>query len=356
MIAYLLFFCVAGLPALFHTRHRHAVLWAMAWLVYVLFIGFRHEVGGDWEGYLQITERISHLSLWDAMRDQEPLYSLVTWVSTSLGMGVYGANLFGAVLFCTGLFAYCARLPNRWLALAAATPFLVIVAVMSANRQGMAIGVLLFVMSHWKEWGVSKRTLGILLAGCFHSSALLILVLTILDLKIHRIAKVIGAILMVAIALWLVSRSEAVWYRYTTIYRAQSYGAYSPGAIFHLLLNLVPAVLMLLMHKTWRRLPIDWGLLRPLCWMAVGLLFLAPFFTVAVGRMSLYLFPVSISFIATFPSLVQRAEGRALVRLLSVTGLSFVLAIWLAFANTAFTYRPYQNAMFLPAWDLALPK
>lgn len=356
MIAYLLFFCVAGLPALFHMRRKHAVLWAMAWFVYVLFIGLRHEVGGDWQGYLMITERISHMSVLEAVRDQEPLYSLITWVSTKLGFGVYGANLVGAVLFCTGLFAYCARLPNRWLALAAATPFLVVVAVMSANRQGMAIGVLLFVMSRWKGWGMSMRAGGILLAGSFHTSALLMLVLIVLDLKIHRAAKVFATIVMVAIAIWLVSRSEAAWYRYTTIYRSQSDGAYSSGAIFHLLLNLVPAVLMLWMHKTWRRMPVDWGLLRPLCWMAVALLFLSPFFTVAVGRMSLYLFPVSISFIATFPSLVQRAEGRALVRLLSVTALGGVLGVWLAFANTAFTYRPYQNALLVPAWDLALPK
>lgn len=356
MIPYLLFFCVAGLPALFYLRRPHAVIWAIAWLLYVLFIGLRHEVGGDWTGYLTITERIHQMSLLEAVRDQEPLYSLVTWISSKLGAGVYGSNLFGAVLFCTGLFAFCARLPNRWLALAAATPFLVIVAIMSANRQGMAIGVLLFVMSRWKEWSVPKRAAGILLAGSFHSSALLLLVLIVLDLKVHRIAKIFGTIAMASVAVWLVSRSEASWYRYTTIYRDQSAGAYSSGAIFHLLLNLIPAALMLAMRKTWRRLTADWGLLRPLCWMAVGLLFLSPFFTVAVGRMSLYLFPVSISFIATFPSLVQRAEARALVRLLSVTALGGVLGVWLAYANTAFTYRPYQNVLFVPAWDLALPK
>jgi len=356
MITYLLFFCVAGLPALFHWRRNHAVLWAVAWFVYVLFLGLRHEVGGDWTGYLMITETISRSSLQESLDYQEPLYAFITWVSTRLGLGVYGSNLLGAVIFCTGLFAFCARLPNRWLALAAATPFLVIVAVMSGNRQGMAIGVLLFVMSRWKEWGLTKRGLGTLLAGMFHSSALLLLVLTILDLKINKVVKLIAVFVMAALAIWLVSRSEAVWYRYTTIYRNESHGAYSPGAIQHLSLNLVPALLMLATQKYWRRLPVEWGLLKPLCWMAVGLLVLVPFFTVAVGRMSLYLFPVSISFVATFPSLVQRAEGRALVRLISVTALGGVLAVWLAFANTAFTYHPYQNALLIPAWELALPR
>ena len=356
MIPYLLFFCVAGIPAMFHSRHRNAVLWAIAWLVYVLFIGLRHEVGGDWNGYLIITERIAHSELLDAISDQEIFFSIITWISARLGFGVYGANLLGAMVFCTGLFSFCNRLPNRWLALAAATPFLAIVAVMSANRQGMAIGVLLFVMARWREWGIGKRAIGIIIASGFHNSALLMLVLVALDLGISRTKKLVATIVIAAIATWLASRSESAWYRYTTVYVNESYGAYSPGAVFHLLLNLVPAVLMLLTKNTWRRMPVDWVLLWPLCWMTIGLLFLSPFYTVAVGRMSLYLFPVSISFVATLPQLSARPEARAVTRTLLVCGLGGVLALWLGFANTAFTYMPYANALVVPTWKLDLPR
>lgn len=356
MIPYLVFFCVAGIPALFHPGRRNAVSWAMAWLAYVLFIGLRHEVGGDWNGYLIITERISHGHFLDAISDQEFFFSLITWISAKLGFGVYGANLFGAMVFCTGLFSFCNRLQNRWLALAAATPFLVIVAVMSANRQGMAIGVLLFVMARWREWGLARRSIGIAIAGGFHNSALLMLVLVALDLRISRTMKLLLTIMIAALATWLASRSESAWYRYTTVYVNESYGAYSPGAIFHLLLNLVPAALMLASGKLRRHLVVDWGLLRPLCWMAIGLLFLSPFYTVAVGRMSLYLFPISISFVATLPNLVARPEARSIARTLLVCCLGAVLALWLGYANTAFTYLPYGNALVVPGWKLDLPR
>lgn len=355
MIPYLLLFLVAGIPALFYSKTSSRAFWAMAWLVFVLFIGLRHEVGGDWVGYLLITERIAGLSLKDALSDQELMFSLLTWASTRLGLGVYGANFVGAVAFCTGLFAFCGRLPNRWLALTAATPFLVVVAVMSANRQGMAIGVVLFLMSRWRSLGLLKRSAGIVFAGTFHTSALLLLILSVADLRISRLRK--GVLMMVTgvLGLWMMSRSEEAWYRYTTIYVQQSAGAYSPGAIFHLLLNLVPSALMLWSKRRWEQLPI-WPLLHQLCWMAIALFVLSPFFTVAVGRMSLYLFPVSIVFFAYLPSFIVTASGRALIRTVTVFCMAGVLAIWLTFANTAHTYHPYQNVLLLDAWELELPR
>lgn len=355
MIPYLVFFLFSGVPALFHSKYPSRVLWAMVWLVFVLFIGFRHEVGGDWVGYLLITERIAELSFKDALFDQELLFSLLTWASTRLGLGVYGANLVGAVVFCAGLFSFCGRLPNRWLALTAATPFLVIVAVMSANRQGMAIGVVLFLMSRWQNLGLLKRSVGVVLAGMFHTSALLLLTLSVADLRISRARRFILMMVTGALGLWMISRSEEAWYRYTTVYVQQSAGAYSPGAIFHLLLNLVPSALMLWSRRRWERLP-NWPLLQQLCWMAIALLLLSPFFTVAVGRMSLYLFPVSIVFFAYLPSFIATASGRALVRTVIVFCMASVLAIWLTFANTAHTYRPYQSALLLDAWELELPR
>src|SRR5690606_21544790 len=138
-----------------------------------------------------------------------------------------------------------------WMALTAATPFLVVVAVMSANRQGIAIGVILYLMSRWQDWGLLKRSATIIVAGLFHTSALLLLVLSVSDLPISRIKRGFLMIVTGAVGLWMISRSEEAWYRYTTVYVQQSAGAYSPGAIFHLLLNLIPSIAMLWSKRRW---------------------------------------------------------------------------------------------------------
>lgn len=356
MIPYLILFAIAGLPALFYWNRQSKLVWGIAWGLFVLFIGLRHEVGGDWASYLMITESLSNKGLMEAMQEHEALYSLLTWCSAQMGFGVYGANLVGAIIFCTGLFTFCAKLPNRWLALAAATPFLTVVAVMSANRQGMAIGVVLFLMANWRETGLLKRSIGIIVAGMFHTSALSLLVLTVVDLRISKFKKVVLLVVTASVGLWLMSRSDAAWYRYTTIYVDQSDGAYSSGAVFHLLLNLIPALLMLSSKRYWARLTDRWPLLSQLCWMSIALLMLLPFFTVAVGRMSLYLFPVSITFFAYLPTLAKAGAAGAIVRTVSVVAQAGVLSLWLQYANTAFTYMPYQNVLMTRSSELELPR
>jgi hypothetical protein len=259
-------------------------------------------------------------------------------------------------LFCTGLFAFCARQPNRWMALATATPFLVVVAVMSANRQGMAIGVVLLVMSRWSTLSVGRRSLGIVIAALFHASAGFLLILSVLDLRIGKIKKFFLILIVAAASIWLVSRSEAAWGRYTDLYVRQHGGVHSPGAIYHLLLNLIPALLMLTFRKHWSRIVRNWPLVHQLCWMSLALLVVLPFFTVAIGRMSLYLFPVSISFFNCLPPIIASGQGRAIVRTFSVMILAGILFIWLSFANTAHTYLPYQNVLTVEDNELVLPR
>jgi hypothetical protein len=272
-----------------------------------------------------------------------------------LGLGVYGVNVVGAMIFCTGLFAYCTRQPNRWLALAAATPFLVVVAVMSANRQGIAIGIVLFVMSRWSRLNLLKRSVGFVLAGMFHSSAVLLLWMSVIDLRIGKVRKLFLLALVTIIGAWLLVRSENSFYRYTTVYVQQPAGVYAPGAMFHLFLNSAPALLMLTVFRRRFRNLSDWPMLRQLCIMAIGLLILAPFFSVAAGRMSLYLFPISITFISIFPGMFRGMGMRAITRTICVSGLCCVLALWLLFANTAFTYRPYKSVLTIPSSELSLP-
>jgi hypothetical protein len=356
MFPYLLFFAVAGVPALFYSARTNRIGWAVAWLMFVLFIGLRHRVGGDWPGYILITQHIHDATFLEALNDQETLFSALTWFSDRLGMGVYGVNFVGAMIFTTGLFAYCAAQPNRWLALAAAVPFLVVVAVMSANRQGMALGVVLFVMSRWNSAGLLRRSIGISIAALFHTSAAFLLVLTVADLRISRGRKILLMLLSAAASLWLMTRSEAAWTRYTQIYiQDQPTNVFSPGAIFHLLLNLGPAVLMLAFRKRWSRMIDDWPLIQQLCLASLGLLVLAPYFSVAVGRFSLYLFPISIAFFSNLPRLFADPAARALVRTAAVVFLGGVLALWMAFGNTAFTYQPYRNVLFMHPSELTLP-
>lgn len=335
----------------------HPAAWGMVWLIFVWFVGLRHQVGGDWVNYLRITEVINLLPLSDALRVQEPIFSLLTWVSAKLGFGVYGVNLIGAAIAGAGLFAYCRKQFSPWMALATALPFLVIVAMMSANRQGMAIGIVLYVMSRWQSLGILKRSFGIALAAMFHTSAAILMVLSVIDLNISAWRKAALLMLVSVAAILILSSSDAAFNRYTQIYiQSQPEGVYSSGAVFHLLLNAVPGAIILLFRRRWMALVEDWRLIQQLSIISIALLPFVTLFSVAVGRMSLYLFPVSIAFISNLQRLASSSDFRALIRMLTIFILAVILWAWLEFANSAVTYLPYKNVLLIYPDQMALPR
>lgn len=344
IVPYVLLFLIAGIPALLLEKRWNRVAWPVAFVFFVAFVGLRHRIGGDWGNYVRKTDLIGQLPFDEALRVQDPLFSLLSRLSFDIGVGVYGTNLVGAIVFCVGLFSYCARQPNRWLALAAATPFLVVGSVMSASRQGIAIGIVLYVLSRWREFSVPKRAVGIAIAGLFHASAFILLLLTIVDLKISLVRKSFLSVLIVSGSLWLMSRTNTGLTQYADLYFLNQ-SSHASGASSHLLLNLIPALGILLTRKWWaKRIP-EWSLIQSLCFIAIGLALLVPFFSQAVSRMSLYLFPISILFFAWLPQMISGHSGKTLVRLVSVAAMALVLVVWVSFSNQSEFYLPYQNAL-----------
>jgi hypothetical protein len=355
LLPYIFFFLVAGIPALLFGKRWNKFAWPAAWLVFVIFVGLRHRIGGDWGSYIRINRNISEMSFMEAIGHNDSLFSVLSWVSSGLGLGVYGTNFVGAIIFCTGLFSYCARLPNRWLALCAATPFLVVASVMSASRQGIAVGVFFLVLAYWKELSMRGRVFGIIVAGFFHTSAFVTLTLAIVDLRIGVIRKSMLAILAGAGTFWLMSISETGLDQYTRIYVTEQETEAS-GAVLHLSLNLLPALAMLITRKWWAKRLSSWPLLRVLCLLAIALAVLVPFYTQAVSRMSLYLFPISITFFGCLPLMLKSSASRAFVRFGSVTLLLVVLTVWVGFSNQSFAYLPYRNVLTTSFNDLDLPQ
>jgi len=77
-----------------------------------LFIGLRHEVGGDWIAYL---DRITYLS---ELKPHEiglwaPLYDFINLISIYFGTGIHFVNTFCALILSFGLLKFCSLLNIR---------------------------------------------------------------------------------------------------------------------------------------------------------------------------------------------------------------------------------------------------
>lgn len=333
-------------------KRPNPLVWAAAFIGMVVFVGLRHKVGMDWNNYVRMTDVIEAGDLLSSFKRAEPGFATVTWLSSRAGFGVYGANLITAIIFVSGLFRLCKKAESPWLGLLVAFPMLVMVVACSASRQTAAIGVLLWLIADWRDSSLKRRVLLILVAAMFHYSAAFMLCFVALDLNLSRKLKILLFVLMVIATGLLLSATGGDYYL-TTYVTEQAEVAYSPGAIQHILLNAIPASLMLLGSRIRNHL-FPTSVLVNLGILSMLLLPVALFASLAAGRISLYLFPVSILAFSALPGLISSPPARGIARI--SMGIVFVgiAVIWLNFANNSFAYRNYQNALFVSEYALDL--
>jgi hypothetical protein len=238
-------------------------------------------------------------------------------------------------------------------ALATSLPFLVVVVGMSANRQAMAIGILLWLAAGWQESTLRRRVAITLLAAMFHFSAIFFLMFAVLGLKMKAVYKAALAMVMLAGMLVFLQVSGGAEYYGQLYVSGQSEEIYSPGAIIHVLLNGLPACLVL-MSRPYRQRLFPSTLLVQMAWVAMAMIPLALVFSVAAGRMTFYLIPVSMYVLSALPSMMANTIQRAVVRTVTASLLSGVLWFWLAYSNSSLAHIPYNNVAWMDVRELHL--
>ena len=354
MIAYLAVMALVCVMAIVSPdRKPNRVLWGIAFVVLVLFTGLRHKVGMDWNNYLVMTIRISDGSLLESWNFAEPAYAMLVWLSSRLDAGIYGANLVGAVIMMLGTFRFASRTPLPWVALATAMPFLIVVVGMSANRQAIAAGILLWLVASWAQYSIWRRSLGVLVASLFHFSAIFFLMFVVLEIRMRPVQKVVLAVLMLGAMLAFLQFSGGADYYDQLYVSGQSDVTFSPGAIMHVLLNGVPAILLFSRRDVRTRL-FPTQVQEQMALLAMAFVPAALVFSTAAGRMSMYLFPVSMYVFAALPTLFRNAIQRAAIRTLVVVLMAVMLWLWLSYANSSAAHMPYGNVLWMDSNELHL--
>lgn len=338
MLPYLGLYSVTVLLAIERPALRGPLLWLVLGVL-GLMVGLRFEVGGDWGNYVNHFDHVATLTFAEVIRVSDPGYYLVNWVAGRLGAGIWLVNLVSAGLFAAGLIRFCQRLPEPFLALSVATPYMVIVLAMGYTRQSAAFGVLLWALVYLMDRQRLHFVLAIALAATFHKSAVLLLPLAALAATEKRAwtAAWVGVTSVVFYLLFLAEQAESLWANYVE----SDYAFASEGGAIRVLMNAVPAAVLLLFQ---RRFAIPPASKRLWIWMAVfsiaalPLVFQAP---TAVDRVALYLMPMQLVVWSHVPGLFI-AQQRAYVRLALLAGYAAVLLVWLVFATHAFAWLPYR--------------
>jgi len=350
MLLYWLLLLIPAWRALAAPKERWSDPISVAiWLVLTLVIGLRHEVGGDWQIYLENLDVVRDEPFSNISLIRDPAYVLLNWVSWKLGAEIYGVNLVCAGIFSFGLVLFCRAQPRPWLALCLSIPYLVIVVAMGYTRQAVSIG---FLMPGFLALGQGKlkHFVGwVTAAAAFQQTSLITLAFLLpvmpgRSLQVRLLRLLIMALVAAGLVqMFLIARLEVFIQGYLVSQQMQS-----EGAAIRVAMNALPGLVFLIWGKRLKlpnqehRLWLGIAVLTMAC--VVGLK-LVPSTTV-VDRIALYAIPVQLFVGARVPDLgLLRMDARGLTLL--VVGLAVAVQfVWLFFAKTAFAWLPYQNILW----------
>lgn len=316
--------------------------WRLFGFFLIVFIGLRYQIGGDWVTYIDQLEVVKDAPFEEFLNLRTEFgYNLVSWVSQALGMSIYGANLICATIFTAGLISLSRAQPYPWLAIVVAIPYLVIVVAMGYTRQATSIGLLMLGFGYLLQRRITAYLVLVLLAGLFHKTALIFAAFPLFQPGGGYFRLVLGVGLLVSLTggALLIEHAEFLFLHYV------EENMESGGGQIRVLMNLPPALILLVYWKKWGRKYTDrwlWGLVALLALLCLPLVSMA---STAVDRMALYLIPLQLVVWARFPALVQGRIQRTSAFLIVIFYYAVVEYVWLVYGTFSSYWIPYDNLL-----------
>ncbi len=309
-------------------------------LLVIVFLGLRFEVGPDWFLYKKNMAVYSSLDWKLLFFYSDPAYAIVNKTATSLGYGVWFPNVVCCAIAIIGIVAFSLKLPNPWMAIAVAVPYVIIVLIVNYTRQAAAFGFELLALVALYRGNLKKFYTLVFMAAAFHKTALFILIFGLFYPSQRPALKYI-VLFIVSLLLFYLFLAQ-----HSTALIANYFGSemQSGGAFIRVLMNAMAGTCFLIFYKYFNlssQLKRFWLGVSLLSLLFIALLALSPSST-AVDRLALYLMPIQIFVYSYIPEIIFGRGQKLLSRFVIVCVYAAVLFIWFQFGNFSWAWVPYK--------------
>ena len=320
-------------------------------LLFVILIGLRHEVGGDWVPYIEIFHEAKRIYSVDNLLfiavNNDFGYVVLNYYVNKLGGDIYLVNLICALIFVYGVWRFAFLQPNPWLVLIISIPFLTHIVAMGYTRQAVAVGFIFAAIANLQQQKNLWFWIQIFLAAIFYKIAAVFILFGILQSKSMGKGVKIVILLLSSVILFIILQTK-LWNFYNSYIALSETGEQfmvSAGAIPRVLMNVIPAIILLLYLKN---LQIDKNIKHLFVLMSLAILITFPLVfwrSTPVDRMHIFLIPVQLLVLSKLPLLVKDMYLKQALVLGVVISYAFVLFVWFNFARTLRKWIPYDNIL-----------
>jgi len=315
--------------------------------VLLLFIGLRHEVGGDWSSYMTWYQNIEKNGLDLSIKQvltSDFGYNLANWFSAKLGFGIYGVNTICAFIFLIGLFKFSSLFgTQKYDGLLIAYPYLTMVVAMGYTRQAAAMGFVFMAYYKFLKKKYNSSYILSFLATFFHKSSLLILpFLMIISPKRRYLFTDIVLYSAVAVGLigWAYQEILERFYKFYVESQMSSEGGLVRG-----LMNFIPAAGYILTGPLWKD-KLKEEEKKFWFWTAVVVVILVPLSFAKLtfaDRMLLYFSVIQIFFFVRVYDIFKEIQLKGMLYFSVIGVYTSSMVVWLFFAVHREAWIPYSN-------------
>lgn len=346
MIIYWIMYLVPALFSINYILNRELKISGLKFLIIaiLLIIGTR-ENGGDYETYKEAFDLLRGEDLKNSIGKNELIYGTLIWITHYLNFGFEFIIFVTSLIFSISLYKFIEYEPNPSLMLAIAVPYLIIVVAIGYIRQGVSIALIMLALNSIKQKKSFSSLLFILLAGGFHLTSLIGLLLLRHTFQFRQKSKkIIFHVLIIlggSLAIYNILFEEITNY-YRNYIDIEHYE--SSGAIPRLLLNCIAAFAYFWKRKKWS--PIDKNLWGDFSYASIGCLVIGFFSSTAADRLGLYLIPLQM--IAFGRLISYETESKKQILYLSgvLFGYGLLLGLWLNLGSfTEELWLPYKSSL-----------
>lgn len=335
--------------------------WTLS-ILFIFFIGLRHEIGCDWDQYLKMFEKYESINLIEILernffsdhKIQELGHVFLTTISTD----IYMLNFLYSIIFVIPLFYFCSQIKRSYLALLISFPYYIVVVGMGPIRQAACISLLMLsiiLISKRKYYAHLFLTFTSLL---IHQYSIIFngLVLSpyLKNIKKIKFTKINIFIIFMISTIFLYNSPSLInkTYHYFTLYKKVGFSGDliitpAKSAILIWLIHFLPAFIFLRnkfqfnFNNNLNNIFFTFSILE---FLLLPVIFLN---SVIAYRTLLYLFPSSIYISSHLVDIKLFNFKKSYITNILISISFITLIIWLKFAFHASCWVPYKNILFI---------
>ena len=309
----------------------------------IIFIGFRHEVGGDWDIYLYDLEKnITSFNIIELNYVRDFGYELISYIMYNLKFNIYGTNLLLAIFFVYSLNKFANEFKeNYWLIFLIAFPYLITVVAMGFTRQATALAFVLISISELKNKKLINYIFYSLIALLFHKSSFILIPIVFLTHVKFSYKNIFIFLILFLISFVLIYPEIN---RITSGYLSENSKYVSKGVYYRIFLNILAGIIFLIFFNKLKTNDNIDKLIILIFFINVALLFIINQYSTLVDRLIIYYTFIQLIVFSRF--YLVNPKYKIFFNLCVIFTYSILFAIWLYFSNHSYAWIPYNNLIF----------